>query len=153
MGNYQSGMYIPLEEMSHLLLGRAVINLKGVISDSLERNIPLAFYSEYSEKDEDNCRLFIGRDYQRMDPEGKVDYRIELLENLIGGTKNDDGVETTSQFYVWEFSLVPPLREEILLSSEDGHRGLHNLITAYLIHQGQKENYSRAVGHFMENIK
>lgn len=160
---YQPELHLPLEEMSYILLGRTPINMRGVARVALEQEVPLAFYSE---KERGFGRFFIGRDYQRMDPAGRQDFRIELLERQLDGETSDGyeslqmrvgsitvftgRVETAPLFRVWEFSLVPPAREAMIRDHTDAQHGLQYLTIAYVIHQDQEELIPMPVRHGLE---
>ncbi len=158
-GNYQPEIHLPLEGMNHILLGRTLIGVTEQTKEAMDRGVPLAFYSEQAGA---LCRFFIGRDYRRMEPRGKTDYRIELLERLadmdsVGSedwgfesienpsTLFESGrVETAPLFRVWQMSLAPPLREVWIRDYENApQRGLQKLIEAYVIHQNDESTMSK----------
>jgi hypothetical protein len=152
LNRHASEENVPLEEMSYIFLGGTLIDMNGVLRFSEERNIPLSFYSE---DQGDMRRHFVGRDYNRMDPEGGADFRIELLETMErpyegevlrstrGGTTilnycgdERSRVDTLPLFRLWEISLTPPAREgRVLDSSRDS--ALQELTIAYVINQGR----------------
>tara|TARA_Y100000310_G_C20128389_1_gene554700 strand:+ start:31 stop:531 length:501 start_codon:yes stop_codon:yes gene_type:complete len=160
MDNYQTPMHVPLEEMSHILLGRSTIKMEWAINESLEHDTPMALYSEQSGP---GGRLFVGRDYNRMDPNGRIDFRIELLERLVEDigyetttervgtlTRNTGRVETSPLLRLWEINLTPPLREIRVRDYNDAQNGLPYLSIAYVVHQNQDEEIPEAV---LDNLR
>jgi hypothetical protein len=141
MDNYQPEMHVALEQMPYILVGRTLIDMRHVIAVSVAMEVPLAFYTEGP------GRFFIGRDYERMDPCGRLDFRVELLERLMGDadtweslggrTWESRRVQTAPLLRLWEVSLAPPLRESHVCDCTSPQYGLQHLVEAYVLRQNR----------------